>query len=211
MCVFTSSQAHWHTIQPHIPSQQPTSSNAPFEVELDELCCIKQNKSSMCFYGDIPRTTKTSTGHFRRYKWACDDDSVYTVSVSVPVGVCVCVVTVPGTLRPISRSYRCYLTKPTQTLFSSFPSSSLLFCLVPWQTRGPGGPWPNRWDTHSWCLFLLLLLLLHVTSVAHCSQNTDFARIVSETESVSIFAWLHIIIGFIVALCKEIKTCEGRF
>lgn len=86
MCVFTSTVAHWHTIQPHVPSQQPTSSNAPFEVELDELCCIKQSKSSMCFYGDIPHTTKTSTGHFRPYKWACDDDSVYIESVSV----CVC-------------------------------------------------------------------------------------------------------------------------
>lgn len=41
----------------------------------------------MCFYGDIPHTTKTSTGHFRGYKWACDDDSVYTVSVSACAGV----------------------------------------------------------------------------------------------------------------------------
>lgn len=128
--------ARWHTIQPHMPSRQLTSSNGPFEVELDELCCIKQNKSSMCFYRDIPHTTKTSTGHLRWYKWACDDDSVYKMSVPV----CVCVVTVPGTLRPISRSHRCYLTEPTQTLFSSFPSSSLLFCLVslagkrPWRS-----------------------------------------------------------------------------
>lgn len=152
VCVYIY-PAHWHTIQPHIPSQPLTSSNAPFEVELDELCCIKLNKSSVCFYRDIPHTTKTSMRHFRWYKWACDDDSVYTVCVSM----CVCVVTIPRTLRPISRSYRCYLTEPTQTLFSSFPSSSLLFCLFPWQTRGPGGPWPNRWATHSWCVFLLLL------------------------------------------------------
>lgn len=38
-----------------------------------------------------------------------------------------CVVAVPRALRPISRSYRCYLTKPTQTLLASHPLSFFVF------------------------------------------------------------------------------------
>lgn len=126
-----------HAIRPLVACQQPPSS-APFEVELDELCCIKQNKSSMCFYRDIPHTTKAGKDHFRQYKW----DLLWWVYTQC-VRVDVCVVTVPCTLGPFSRSYRCYLTKPTQTLLVF-----LLLCLVLWQTRGHGGPWPNRWETH---------------------------------------------------------------
>lgn len=38
-----------------------------------------------------------------------------------------CVVAIPRALRPISRSYRCYLTKPTQTLLASHPSFFFVF------------------------------------------------------------------------------------
>lgn len=51
---------------------------------------------------------------------------VYIQRACVCLFVDVCVVTVPCTLGPFSRSYRCYLTKPTQTLCSSF-SSFVLF------------------------------------------------------------------------------------
>lgn len=174
-----------HMIQPLIPSRQPTSSNAPFEVELDELCCIKQNKSTMCFYENILRTTKARVEHLDGTNGPAMM-SVYTVSV------CVCVVTVPGTLRPISRSYRCYLTKPTQTLFSSF--SSFLFCLVPWQTRGPGGPWPNRWETHFKSFFLLLL---HV-AVRHLLHDASAVGLLFTAEFRPFF-------------CTDIKLLLERF
>lgn len=43
----------------------------------------------MCaFYEDILLTTTTRTGHFKSCKWACNNDSVYTVCL---VCVCVCV------------------------------------------------------------------------------------------------------------------------
>lgn len=42
-------RAPWHMIQPYKPFLLPTSSNAPFEVELDKACCIKLTKSSVCF------------------------------------------------------------------------------------------------------------------------------------------------------------------
>lgn len=47
---------------PRIGSQSPTSSNASFEVELDEPRCIKVNKSSVRFYGDIPPHYKDKRG-----------------------------------------------------------------------------------------------------------------------------------------------------
>lgn len=125
---------------------------------------------------------------------ASDDDSVYTVCVSIYV--CFRVVTIPRTLRPISRSYRCYLTEPTQTVFSSFPSSSLLFCLVLWQTRGPGGPWPNRWATHSRCFSLLRF---HVACICWSLCALSKLKVyLCKTSTCSVFAWLKVKIRFIV-------------
>lgn len=144
--------------------------------------------------------------------WQC----IYSVCLYACVRVCV--VTILRTLRPIWRSYRCYLTEPTQTLFSSFPSSSLLFCLSPWQTRGPGGPWPNRWETHS---RHFSLLLLHVACICcrlsvlsklkslffHCSRHWGVffcvcVCVCGRSTSSACAGW-RIIDRFIVSLCRE--------
>ncbi|MEQ2300796.1 hypothetical protein AMECASPLE_029578 [Ameca splendens] len=87
----------------------------------------KTEQKYMCFYRNIPHTTKASKDHFRQYKWVRCDECIYSEGVCVFVDVCV--VTVPCTLGPFSRSYRCYLTKPTQTLFSSFCFPSFVLFL----------------------------------------------------------------------------------
>lgn len=74
-------------IQPDKPSLLPTSSNASFEVELDEACCIKLNKSSVCFLQGHSAYYKDKNRALKCYKWAYDNDSVYTVHACV----CVCV------------------------------------------------------------------------------------------------------------------------
>lgn len=48
MCLLPSRSLTYDTAQPYKPSLLLTSSNASFEVELDEACCIKLTKSSVC-------------------------------------------------------------------------------------------------------------------------------------------------------------------